>query len=476
MKIPTISLLPALLTAASYSTVNISNADCGLGYDTYLGEKRPSPFQKVYCDIRELHEKENSIIKVVQDYRDIIKLLKIPYNAKFFKNYFVQKLMNNTDINRYTITIAVVESQDIYENYIRNYTNEHNISSHVYGDAYIVSVKNGGIHLLLYHIQTKENYEHKAVLKKLGKQKLTMPRLQTFLKHLPPEQITISEYFSKGLNAIPTQDLTESFQHETYFDDIVKKNALPYRYTLKKYKLPENNQTAQDKVKLSDTIDIILQMQYNINSYRYYRLHEVQFQKIPKTQALKLFNTINRYKDMIAHTLQQPNILPTQEINSTISPLPTRYNACAGTKKVQIKPETITFEIGEFSLKPNPDTKITLALSNKFDIQNHGKIIRSEIKFSVNIGTAFHKEIKKTHILLDSYVDFPSLLFTNIKNNYGQITLTLPFSRYTQQQEVQGNGIIQKARCGYDLSAKKVMKVYCKDIKFNPIILETVNE
>ena len=475
MKITAASMIPILLSVASYSMADISNADCGLGYDTLLGEKRPSPFQKVYCDIRELHETQHSAIQIVHDYRDIIKLLKIAYNEKFFKNYFVQKLMNNTNINRYTITIAVVENQNIYENYIQHHTDEQNVSNHSYGDCYIASVKNGGMHLLLYHIQTEAEYEYHKIFKKLTRENLTVRHLQKFLQSLPPEKISVREYFSKGLGGIPTQELAESFQHEAYFKDLLEKNALPYRYTLQKYRLYDNNQTKQRRKKLISEIDTILQMQYNINSYRYYRLHEAQFQKIPKAQELALFNSINRYKDIIAHTIQQHN-LSIKETNSTICPLPERYNACAGIKKEQIKPETISFKINKFPLKPDTNNTITFTLTDKLDIQNRGKITRSKIKLSVRIGTKFHEETQKTKLLFDSYVDFPSLRFKNIKNNYGKITFTLPFNRYTQQKEIQGNGIIQKAQCGYDLSATGIMKVFCKDIKFSPIVLETANE
>ena len=384
--------------------------------------------------------------------------------------------MNNPYINRYTITIAVAETNYLYEAYLKSHSRFYETNNTKrFGDSYISAVQTGGKHLILYHIQTLGEAAYEKMLHKLQKYTGNIKDLEAFLQKIPSDDITIKEYFTKELSGIPTEDLAESFQQTQYFEKLLHQRAVPLHYRLHRYPLHEDSNRTLLRDKVISRIDTLLHMQYTLNGYHYFRHHPDQFAKVSGEEARKLYQTFEKYKIDIAQSMQQEN-LPLDTITADPVTLPERDKACGGIRIKEIKPENIHFNIDTKALKPDGKSNIRFDLSTTLDIQNHGKLTRTKTKLTVSINKLLHETRTKTKILFDTYIDFPSLRFQNIQNNYGSIAFALPFDKYTQEKTIQGSGIIQHARCGYDLSSTGMMKVYCKDITYKKIKIELINE
>jgi hypothetical protein len=448
--------------------------DCGQGFDTLSGKLKNTPFKKYYCDTRTIKDDKEKI-KIIHNYIDLIQLLNISYNKKIFKNHFIQKLMYNPYINQYTITLAYYESKDLYENYIKekefspdfNSTNEEK-----YGNSYIQSVQSGGEHLILYHIQTNSQREYELILKKLNKKINNKKLLKNFLTTFSPEKIVIKEYFSKNLLGTPVNTLNESFRQSNYFKTLVEERPVPYRYLLNYYETsPHNDKEVENRL----NIQKLFKIQSFINNYNYFRHNSEQFPNISNKKKIDLHQKISTLKQVLAKTIQQEQFFDINLSSTSCKGLPSRHTAYATLKTLTLDEENISLQLKNIHEKIDPQKKIKLILTTKIDIKNHGKVTRLENRLTVIFNNQ-QEETKQTKILFDSYVNFPSLRFKNIQNNYGTVQFSFPFTKYTQEKEIKGNGILKQAFCGYDLNTQGIMNIYCKNIKYTDIKIELVHE
>jgi hypothetical protein len=466
-------LFSFLLSTSSSLSAQIAISDCGQGFDTLSGELKNTPFKRYYCDTKNV---KNNIeeVKIIHNYIDLIQLLNISYNKDILKNHFIQKLIHNPYINQYTITLAYYASRDLYENYIKEkeYSPDFNITNiEKYGNSYIQSVRSGGQHLILYHIQTKSKREYELILKRVNKKINSIKALKEYLSKLSSENIVIKEYFSKNLLGTPVNTLNESFQQSDYFKTLVEEKPVPYRYLLNYYKT-SSQKTKEEENRLK--IQKLFEIQFFINSYNYFRHNNTQFPNISEKKKMILHQKISSLKHILAKTIQQEEFTDIN-LSASYKELPSRHTAYATLKTFTLNKENITLQLENIHEKTNPKKDIKLTLTTKIDIKNHGKVTRLENQLAVTFNN-HHEQIKQTKILFDSYVNFPSLRFKNIQNNYGIIQFSFPFNKYTQEKEIKGSGIIKQAFCGYDLNTQGIMTIYCKNIKYADIKIELVHE
>ena len=468
-----VSILSLILISNLFSD-KIQNTDCGSGYDSLKGIIKDSPFNPPYCDTRSVNTEKKTLLIIINNLNELFEKIEIPKTEKFFKNYIVQKILNNPHLNRYTITILYYERQDCFETFLKNKNIDANTTNiKKYGDSYIEKIKNGGKHIVLFHIPTNSGKSYTDIYKKIKKNLITLKTFEQYIKKLSTSNnIIIKEYFSKELEAIPTTELTEIFHQTNYFDDLIKTHPIPYQYHIKAYKLPVDQNRSNLRKYLSDNLSTLFNIQYQLNNYRYFRHHADQFKPIDNNTSIALQTLSQTYTKIMHHKTKRTNIYKKDLNNATISRidqiLPEQYKAYAGNEIISLPPAQLSLTIPNFNDKINPNKVFKIEIQSKIDIQNKGKLarIKNIIKFHDNKLSEQKKEIK---ILCDTYVNYPDLKFKNISNNYGSLLLTLPFSKYTQYQKIKGTGIIKNAICGYDLHTDKTLHVLCKDIEYTPI-------
>ncbi len=447
---PTILLLPII------SFASINPEQCGTFYDTLTGKTDKSI--KVYkCDTKPIN---NTVLKnkYVENYKQIFEQIQVKYNKQFFNNFFVKKILNDTYINKYTLTYVIYQENNLFTTSIssKKLSNE---------KSYITSVKIGGEHIVLYHIPCNSKNMYNKLKKKLKKIQ-TIKELKQFLTNIASSnQIIIKELYNKGSLLIPTDKLVNSFNNIDNFNENIKQYAKPYSYT-----------TNNKKELLKTDIEKILSMYEYINKIKYYKHHIKFFKPISKIKRRNLFSYTDKINSIIHKT--KKDIKYIQDINSTKIPYePVFYKANNVNNKIDITDKNISIIIKPLENKKimiNPSKNIKISLQTKIDIQNKGQLLRIDNKLIFN----YDKKIYKKHdisILKDTYIDYKDMRFESIQNNYGILTLNLPFNKYSQYKHIKGSGILKDAICGYTIE-KNTYQINCKTIRYNKITIKLRHE
>jgi hypothetical protein len=114
----------------------------------------------------------------------------------------------------------------------------------------------------------------------------------------------------------------------------------------------------------------------------------------------------------------------------------------------------------------------------KIQIQNNGKIILlTWIKTVKESDKLIHKE-KNSKIIFDSYINFKGLKASHIKgNSIGTISFNTKFDSYEKNRCLQGQGIIESADCGYQITDKNgTLEIGCNNIKLKKLDIKFEHE
>lgn len=467
---PILSICLTLFVTAG-SALQITNDACCKGYDTISGEIRQSPFKDGHCRTSVVKQPLTRKIGIVKNYRRLFTWIGIPFDKSFFQHTLVRKLLENHNINPYTVTIALIEQKDLFDTAcqgtvaVKHELDRNNFYQR-YGDAFISHIMTGGRDIILYHIATPSEESKKRLLREFKQKPLSKKIFEKKLMHLKEKYTIIpKEYFSDFLDGIPAADLNESLHHTTYFEKIADTSAKPYRYVItRNHRQPDENVTGE-KRQFTKEIETILDQVYAFNAYHFYRHHQQDFYPL-KPQICR---TLNRLSQQIENRLSR--LYNAREINITdlhrsedkdiIALLPKRYQTpLPKSQKLHIPAQHITFELDDFSDIIAPETMLHFQLNTIIDKQNHGKMLRITHTIHIQIGDRTYKKSHK-QILYDTYVDFPGLRFASLSQNYGSCTKDTAFDKYEKSFSFQCRGLIEKASCQYRLDTDGRLSLTC---------------
>jgi len=469
-----------LLSGILYADISIKNDKCGYGYDSYEGTIKKTPFFKPKCTT--LVQNSNHKLKLIRitDLQYLFKHLGITKNRQFFNNHFVKKIFDNPHINSYTLTYMIYQDITVFKKVLQNDKIEFDLHNpgflSEFGDSYIKEVKSGGEHILFFHILTDSLLEYEKSKKTMKRSLRNIEEFKRAIEKVSKnQQVVVKELFTKSLDFIPQNELSNSFTSLKNFEKMIKKNSIPYKYSTQPY-LDLNTTLIEEKKRdLQKKIDDILLIKSELNDYNYYRHNPELFLPIDTNNSRYIRKIYEKNKELLKHVRQNPTIFT--ELNTTLpkKELPIRYKASRLDQTINLNPQYITLNTKESVTKIKPDKKIKIYLLSKLDIQNKGQLLR--IKNTIICETD-GKRYKKTDtgILFDTYVNFSGLRFESILNDYGTTMLSLPFNKYEQFIDTEGVGIIDKANCGYEISEKNELKISCKNIIYKPIRLKFVHE
>ncbi len=464
----------------SYSDTTINNDKCGYGYNTYEGIIKESPFSKPKCIT--LAQNSNRKIKLIQitNLKHLFKHLSIPQNKQFFNNYFVKKIFDNPHINSYTLTYMIYQDITVFKTVIQNdkidlnYEDQDFIKK--FGDSYIKEVKSGGEHIVFFHILTDSLLEYKKSKKTLKRSLGSLKKFQKAIENISKKHhIVVKEFFTKPLEFIPANELSQTFISFDNFTKFIKKNNIPYKFTIAKYQDLNTTSIEENKKILQTIINNLLSIKYRLNNYNYYRHNLDLFLPLDENRSRKIRTTYTKYKNLLKDIQQNPTNFT--ELNTTIpkEELPKRYKASTLQQTITIKPQSLTLSTEELIPKVQPQKNIKIYLQSKLDIQNHGQLLRIINTLSYKIEDKKYTKTD-TRLLFDTYVNFSGLRFESILNDYGTATLSVAFNKYEQYINIEGAGIIDKADCGYEVTTNNKLKISCKNIKYKPIKIKFIHE
>ncbi len=469
LRIPLLSVCLSLVIATC-SAMQISNDACGKGYDTISGEIRQSPFERRDCQTSVAKSPIHQMIGIVENYDQLFKWIGIPCNKAFFQHSLVRRLLENSNINPYTVTIALIEQRDLFDTSCNNTVHLSKKSDqshiyHLYGDAYISHVMTGGRDVILYHIQTPSLKTKKSVLKQFAGEPLTKKMLKRKLTYMAQKYpIVIKEYFSEFLHGVPASDINESLHHTAYFENITRSNGKPYRYMITHYRrYPDQNLSEKTKI-LQKEIDTILKNTYAYNAYHYYRHHQKDFLRITPQKRRELNSLSERSQRMINRLFsgEWPGHIDINSSEEMEALIPNRYKSPLPKSNNQKVPsQNITFKIEDFAKIIAPKESLYFQFDVMVDIQNQGKLVRITKTLIVKRNNKTYNKSDK-QILYDAYVDFPGIRFAALSQNYGSCNQRIHFDKYTKSFPLKCSGIVGKAYCQYSLAANGVLSLSCQ--------------
>jgi hypothetical protein len=473
---PSLSIVVTLSLFFAHTNVHaeISDLDCGLGYDSYSGNKKARVIKELACQT--VSQKSTySVLKRIDNYQSLIDMLEIPLNQKIFKNYLVKKIIDDTHINHYTVTIAFYERIDLFKksSMTKPHINETNSTKiyQKYGDRYITDVMTGAKHLILYHIPTKSQKEYERLKKESGKIKTTA-QLRKFLTNVKKRgmRIIVKEWLDKQSDFAYTTDWEKSLSQPLYFSDSIQRLAHPYRYRFKKISQQIDTLGIAEKKKvLNSSIDTLLNALLKLNDSLFYRRYSETFLPLDKKEISNYYSEVKRLKELKSTIYNKKFSMQSVENRESLFNIPQRYSApLPSSKKQTIPPRNINFKIENFTSKIDPDKELQISFSNEIDLMKRGEMLRISDNLLVNYDDKRYSKSQK-QILLDTYVNYPGLYIDQISTTYGNVQYKSMFDRYEKDFNITGEGIIKRGACHYNLNAKKKeLQIKCK-LYYRPI-------
>lgn len=468
-----LSLL-TLLSVHLYGRISLS--DCGRGYDSITGICKEKPDSDARCRTVSLPPHIHQKWQRVKNYTELIKLLEIPYDQQLLHRPIVQKLLDNPHLNPYTVTIAFFERFDICDNALEGKLNlPQSLPFERYGESYVTHVISGGMHLILYHIITKSDKAHQAMVKRVSKALRDGRQIYSLLKSIDKtHSVIVKEYFSSGLNAMTTQELEKSFRRTDYFQRIVKESAPPYRRVVRNYPDDKREERSDLKKSMQRRLNQIFRYAYQYNAYHFYRHHSEDYFPLSTKEKRELVEKAELMHRSVSKAFKNFPSLE-ENLSDVTLKIPGRYQAAIPEmSQLAIPPQALKLRIENFNQIPYPPKKYLLRLTTELDIQNSGKIVRINQNMTlVDQNITYH--ISDKQILFDTYVDYPGLRFKELEKSYASVTTTLLFDKYDKKFTIKGEGLIEVAECQYRL-ARKCLTIACDPIKYKKMKVTFLHE
>ncbi len=448
-------LYTSILLFPTISLANITPEQCGLSYDTKLGNINETRVYK--CDTK---SENKTILKTlyIENYKELFDQINIKFNQHFFDDYLVKKILNDIHVNSYTLTYMVYQEENLFTTYVSS-------KKLLDIDDYITSVKTGGKHIVLYHIPCQSKNIYNKIKKRLQSIKTIKELKQLLSKIKTTNHIIVKEFYNQKSNLIPTDRLSDSFENIDKYHQKINQYAKSYQYS---------SNTNQETYK--QTINKVLSLYDYINDINYYKHHIKFFKPISKSQRKKLSSLTKEFQQILYKTKKNINYI-NENNNTKIVYKPQFYKGYIANSYINIKDKNISMSVQEKTLNKiiiNPSKKIKISLESKIDIQNKEQILRIKNKLIFKYNKNNHEK-QNISILKDTYVDYPNMRFESLQNNYGTLNIELTFDKYKQYKQIKGTGIIRSAICGYNIQ-KSSYKIECKSIKYNKIEIKLRHE
>jgi len=381
----------------------------------------------------------------------------------------VKKLLDNTHLNPYTVTVAFFERFDLYDNALEGaLTLPRSLPFERYGDSYVTHVITGGTHLILYHIVTKSDKAYRDMVKRISKALGDRTDISSLLKTIDKtDPVIVKEYFTGGLEAVTTQELEESFKRTDYFQGVVKASTLPYRRLIRNYPNDKREERSRLKKRILTKLNHIFAYAYQYNAYHFYRHHSEDFFPLPSNEKRELAAKAELLHRRIGKALKNFSSME-ENLSDLTMQIPRRYQAAIpDMSQLTIPPQALKLRIENFNQIPYPPKKYLLRLTAQLDIQNSGKIVRINQNMTL-VDQNLTYNISDKQILFDTYVDYPGLRFKELEKSYASATTTLLFDKYDKRFTLKGGGLIEAAECKYRL-AQKSLTIKCNPIQYKKI-------
>ncbi len=390
----------------------------------------------------------------IKDFKTLFTAIGTNTFAELFQSKKNQKLLNDTYINNYTHTYLiykkVVNFKEILDEVPKGYDNTK--------ENFIKEKSLGGEFIALIHIKTHSKDEYKRINKKISKKLLTFSKIEKFKKKLLEIEllydIKIKNYIIDNLSLQPTDNIHTLFNNFENFEKLIKGKNTPI--TLK-YNHDKN-----------ESLTSILDAYYLKNNLNYIKKH---------LQEFKISDSINEYAkkyNKVNKALEHCTMNRDKNITIKRPSLPIRYDASLIIDSIKTPP--FKYSIKEENVKArypriDENIKFSFSLQIREDIKRDAKVIIETINLTVKANNRIIGTEKNSHIKLDTFVNYPKLLFVKINsNNIGEIEENFIFNKYEQRKKIKGLSLIQEATCGYKVDIKtNKLQFYCKNIELKPL-------
>ncbi len=463
---------------------------CGIGISLPEGVIKSSPFKENVCRQTPLEKDPVVVIERIEGLDRLIDRLSRSKNRALLRLPFIKKLLRDPDFNTYTLTILlhikIPEYQETIEQDERDLLDE--ISERIgkkrfrqiYGEGYLSSIIRGREFIGIVHIRTKSMRDYRKTESQIRQALASWQKdgkLGKVLKKISPDHpIDIINYISGDCNITPAIDVNTLMENIKSFlqahclsADILDFEAKPYPF-IKSASLKKREQRE------AKIVDDFLKCKTKINSLLYMKKHPEEFDHIPQLETIDhLHASILSFENRI-----QKGYIDTNRSTKPLKKcLEFRDNAQRYSSQIPMNAIALPERSFSFILSAHHDLFRLVDLRKKLEyrydvslnITNHGKVlILNEIHTLYFNG----KEIflrKNAHILLDTYVNYPKLRFKHIDSiQFGSISFSFNYDRFSQNLEKFGSGLIEKGNCGYTtVDSNGTLKIVCKEIRFKPV-------
>ena len=448
-----ISSLTSILLLNSLSASNIlKKYECGQTINNTSVDKHT-------CKIKQIKQEVETKISKITNYQELYQKLNIFSVLELYQSKKSQNFLKNIFINDYTLTYLlykkVVNFKNKVEDDIAEYSNIKN--------NFITQIDLGGEFITLIHIKTNSLDDYKNISKKINKKVLTLSNIETFKNILleieKSHEIKIKNYITENLSQNTSNDLKTLFQNINRFEDEIRWDNEPiaiYHFHDKKSALMH-----------------ILDYYYYKNNLYYLKTHPQEFKK---TKPLITYaKELNNIQEILTHK-RKYNIV---DSNNTINKvtLPTRYNASLDFPPVDTVAFSFTIKKENIQVnypRINKNIKFNFSLKIREDITRKGKVIIETIHLNIKENNKVIADEENSYIKLDTFVNYPKVLFSKITNNtIGSIDTEFTFDKYEQERKIKGVGLIKEAICGYKIEESSKNIVFrCKEIKLKALNIE----
>ena len=387
--------------------------------------------------------KTRTIEKVIQinNFYDLINELKLEDNISAFKNKNIAKLLNDKNINKYTLTYLIHVSVTKYKENLKKHIKDCNLT-------HTNSSKIGGEFIALVHIKTKSKNDYK----KVQKIKIDWKNIDKLKEISNSHIVTFKNILNADDTFIPANDLKTLISNAKQFS----KNIIHHEIQFK-------NKTSKDTNKTK--IDIYLKAFQTINNLEYIRRNPNQFSKENNETTPTIMG--NKIKILLKHQ-------DIEEVNNLINKVayPKRFNAFNENHITEIQKINLpSKKIKNKYPKIIEESNISIKYNFKLELQNNGKVVLLKWFKQVRVKNKLIHQEKNSKILFDSYINFKNLKASQLKgNNIGSLNYITKFDAYEKHKTIQGFGIIESAICSYEIKDKNgTFEFDCKDIKLKDL-------
>lgn len=397
-----------------------------------------------------IHPKQpyHEVFTRVDSFQKLFELLRIDAAYLLTNDRYINSLLDNPYINDYTTTYLLQINVNPYSVHAKlKFPLKENLS-------FVSSIDYGKSYIILIHVQSKSQLEQTYLEKKL-KHITQIDKYLALLREIPTENITIKSYPIPQLNSI-TIDTIEAIK--SLRNDL--QNNMNYDQP---YWMNFNRQVSD--IHSSNYFELL----YTQNNINYIMKHPNQFKDINSTSLYQSKLKIDKKITTYIRTHDQ------QFIKDNIKPLlPLRFSGFIPNEPINlptIDHLTSNNELVKRLSKIDPTKRLKTTYTLKIENDTSGQFIKLHWERRVYLDGELIQNSKNVKILFDTFTSQKNTKISAIKSEtYGFIEWTTQFDKFSKNEKVLGNGMVESADCSYHNSdLNGTIDLECKNIKLKPI-------